>query len=495
MVETAKPELVRDVAGHWQDIHDDLVGRDGTSGIKKRFDDAVAKVLENWHGESADRFWEQAQKISLNFKKGAPYAQEVAKAMGEAADSLRDAKDAMRMIDWAEPEEPYLSFERAIQYGTEVAPFFLMFDGHHYLQRLSDAHQMVQNDLDSGMRTEHVLAKWTVDSEGDLVNGDLWMPKFKRQELESAIAMEKLGTSHKQSTARLQKPEPAKDGDIPERPPYEPPGGVPVIPAPMPAGLSRRPAGGAAAMPSGAHGPGHSSPRMPAPPHASGRPGGTAAATPAPEIGTGLDGYTGPAGGAGGAGGGGTGDGGTGVARLPSRTGGSHGTAAGPPTLPAIPAAVPGAIPGGPPSGGVKASGAAGSGAAGSGSAGSGGAGAPAGRAGTGAARTGTGAARTGTGTGPARQRGGTAGAPGDTGVGGVAQGGSGLHRSRGGTQAAASGKDRGTRGPGLVGTPGGRGATRNEGQRRGGPRRPDYLLEDEETWTPRRRVAPRVIE
>ncbi|MER0482208.1 hypothetical protein ABR737_28380 [Streptomyces sp. Edi2] len=79
-----------------------------------------------------------------------------------------------------------------------------------------------------------------------------------------------------------------------------------------------------------------------------------------------------------------------------------------------------------------------------------------------------------------ARTRGGMVGKPGGP-AGGAKQGGAGLHRSRGGQQAGmgaagAKGKDK-------------KGKERTTGQR------PDYLIEDEETWTPQRNVAPRVIE
>ncbi|MFI0711967.1 hypothetical protein ACH4SK_15175 [Streptomyces inhibens] len=79
-----------------------------------------------------------------------------------------------------------------------------------------------------------------------------------------------------------------------------------------------------------------------------------------------------------------------------------------------------------------------------------------------------------------ARTRGGMAGKPGGP-AGGAKQGGSGLHRSRGGKQAG-------------MGAPGAKGKDKREKERTTG-QRPDYLVEDEETWTPQRNVAPRVIE
>ncbi|MBM4793952.1 hypothetical protein HXP44_18215 [Streptomyces sioyaensis] len=78
-----------------------------------------------------------------------------------------------------------------------------------------------------------------------------------------------------------------------------------------------------------------------------------------------------------------------------------------------------------------------------------------------------------------ARTRGGLAGKPGGP-AGGAKQGGSGLHRSRGGKQA------------GMAGAPGAKGKGKGDKER---GQRPDYLVEDEETWTTERRVAPRVIE
>ncbi|GAA3165962.1 MULTISPECIES: hypothetical protein [Streptomyces] len=65
--------------------------------------------------------------------------------------------------------------------------------------------------------------------------------------------------------------------------------------------------------------------------------------------------------------------------------------------------------------------------------------------------------------------------------AGGLKQGGAGLHRSRGGAQG----------GPGMAGAAG-KGKKEKKAE---GKERPDYLVEDEETWTSQRNVAPRVIE
>jgi uncharacterized protein YukE len=112
-----------------------------------------------------------------------------------------------------------------------------------------------------------------------------------------------------------------------------------------------------------------------------------------------------------------------------------------------------------------------------------------AGRAGAGAGEGVAGGARPG---GAARQSGGISGGAPKAGAstGGGTTGGSGLHSSRG-----AAGRGAGAvRGGGVAGAPHGRnGRPRDEEQRE--RERPDYLVEDEETWTPQRNVAPRVIE
>ncbi|RAJ69683.1 hypothetical protein K378_00835 [Streptomyces sp. Amel2xB2] len=98
-----------------------------------------------------------------------------------------------------------------------------------------------------------------------------------------------------------------------------------------------------------------------------------------------------------------------------------------------------------------------------------------------GAAGKGVGA---GAGRGPlARQRGGVLDTP-QQGKGAARQGGQGLHSSRGGTQAGARG----------AGGAAGNNSRRRQGENSEGER-PDYLVEDEETWMPERRdVAPPTI-
>ncbi|MDT0381194.1 hypothetical protein RM572_20770 [Streptomyces sp. DSM 42041] len=167
----------------------------------------------------------------------------------------------------------------------------------------------------------------------------------------------------------------------------------------------------------------------------------------------------------------------------PASAGGRGAPAAGPAGGPA------GGVPGGPGLVG-RASGNRGVPAGGTSSAG---AGTSAGRGGAGAGSGPGGRATSGsTGRGPlARERGGKLDTP-KPGNAAGRQGGQGLHSSRGGTQAGQRGRNEmgAMRGGAPIGSNRRRDERESEGQR------PDYLVEDEETWMPRRRnVAPPTID
>lgn len=67
---------------------------------------------------------------------------------------------------------------------------------------------------------------------------------------------------------------------------------------------------------------------------------------------------------------------------------------------------------------------------------------------------------------------------------------GQGLHSSRGGSQAGERGSRAGMRGAPISSSGKGKDEKRNDEQR------PDYLVEDEETWMPKRRdVAPPTVD
>jgi uncharacterized protein YukE len=61
MVAGANPGLVKEVGQHYEAIHKELAGE---GGIKERFEKAVNKVLETWHGKSAEGFRKRALEIS-----------------------------------------------------------------------------------------------------------------------------------------------------------------------------------------------------------------------------------------------------------------------------------------------------------------------------------------------------------------------------------------------------------------------------------------------
>ncbi|MFE5741761.1 hypothetical protein [Streptomyces celluloflavus] len=483
MLDGASVRTVREVAQNWQDVHDHLVGpgEGANGGLKKQFDDAVKKVMESWHGETAERFFKKAQEISQNFANGAPYARHTAQTMGETANDLQKAVDKVRPIDdgWNWSDDVWGEMPWSDQIDDDD---------------LNDA-------LKKGVSTQGIL-----DANKDNLSG------HQKKRLEAAVAMESLGAAYVQRSAALKPPAIGRfDDKIPEHQDPTDGGGVGVIPTPVGTGGGPKGGGGgglkvptrgmkAGSTPKLPTSPTINTPRQP------GISGGLGQLKPkTPSVGTGLDGLGGGPGGgvkAGGgtglAGGGGLGSSGAGV-----HTGGGIGSGGGG-GLSGMPGAGGMAVRAG---GGVKpgvgggakpgAGGGVKPGAGGTGA--GGGAGARSGRAGmpglggaAGAGKGGAGAGRVGVNTGgaQAKQRGGVVGIPGGKASGG-AQGGSSLHRSRGGT---AAGTNSGGRRPaGMMGGQGAHGA-KGDGKGRDNSR-PDYLVEEEETWTPERNVAPRVIE
>lgn len=269
----------------------------------------------------------------------------------------------------------------------------------------------------------------------------------KERQVEAVIVMDELADHYNtQTTGFNEGGDDGLNGDWPKEPAHNPP--PPPVRMPDPADryhpdpssvTPHHPHNvGGGAVPPGFDGPKVNRPELPVATGLDGVQGGTM--TPPPTAG----GYGGGAlsGGHGVTGGTGGGPGGAfppGVLAMPGRMGGGG----------ARPPAGAGGMRGGMPGAGGATGGKAGAGAAGRGGA-------------------------------LARTRGGMAGKPGGP-AGGAKQGGSGLHRSRGGKQAG-------------MGAAGAKGKDNRE-KERGGKQRPDYLVEDEETWTPQRNVAPRVIE
>ncbi|MFG2213127.1 WXG100 family type VII secretion target [Streptomyces sp. NPDC048638] len=466
MVEDADVNTVERVAEHWQKVHDDLVD------LQHKFEKAVKKVREHWEGDSSERFQESADQIIANFKAGAPWASWTAHQIGKAADSLQKAINKINSID---------------DDFNEINSWWEIDD----------------EDLDKLLKSGADTAAVREANEEDLSD-------HQKSRLTAAVAMEHLGTSYMQLAKSLKAPVAGRvDEKIPEH--KDPNGdrqdGIPMMPT---GGMTGGGGGGGLKIPRrGADsGGGLKLPESPSV-NQPGISGGLGELKPkGPDVGTGLDGLHGgglkvPNGpGTGGLHGGGV--------HVPSGPTGPSGGSHMPVGMPGMPGGTSGlkggasGLKGG--SSGLKggASGLKGGsselkgGAPGTGpggqNAGSGRAGMPGMGGMHGGAGKGGGAGHAGGGAGGAlaRQKGGTVGSPGGGNASGGAQGGSGLHRSRGGT--ASGGNSGGRRPAGMMG--GAHGAPGAKGE--GGGRdtsRPDYLMEEEETWTSRRNVAPPVIE
>ncbi|WP_157878350.1 WXG100 family type VII secretion target [Streptomyces chattanoogensis] len=490
MVATSNPDTVRSVGEAWGDVAHDLDGGSSNDffagitegaveaarqamgqggGIKGAFDRAIAEVREHWDGKAAQMFEARAREISQNIAHAAQWTRAAGNTLENAASALEAYGPYVLSIE--EPDAVDSGLDRA---GDEVKGLLGGNDARDDTVALAS--------LEQGVPTKQVL-----DSTGSQLSAG------REAQLRGAIAMEYLGAAYNsvgQSMPTV--PEPGKPRDprgkggwTGDRPDGDgrPPGGVtPPLPPSM---TGPRPTGPGGLTPGG-RGPGYTSPMpMPAP-----NPGGVGggigthpqpagphlppAGPHMPPVKTGLEGLGGGGGGGGGGGlglgggGGGTGLGGGGGS-IGSGSGGVGGDSGGSSGTPGMP--------------GGMGTGGAGRGA-GTGRAGMPGMG---GGAGAGGAKGKGGGA--GRGSAMARQRGGVAGAAKPK-SGAGAQGGSGLHRSRGGSQAGKSG-GRG----GMAGAQGAPGANGKKNAKNGNGNRPDYLVEEEETWIKQRNVVPRVIE
>ncbi|WP_310729176.1 hypothetical protein [Streptomyces sp. N2A] len=491
MVQGANPEEVANVAKGWRDVRVALVGEGWDGGIKKHFDDAVTKVLQTWHGSSAEQFAVAAQKISDNFANLAPYPHNTGEVLQQISENLRQVQkcveDVKEPSSW-ESKEDWLADKassgvgKGAAVGNTIAPGvgglvgglvggMVGGDGRDDSQLKVDLQNPKMSIWDAMNKNRHNLSLG------------------KERQLEAAHYMEQLGTTYRAGVKALS-PGRVDDGHI-KAPDNGSDNGGSMIPPIGPYGPApSAPKTGAPApkMPS-MKGGGYKSPQPIEAPRPHGIDGGVGSIpkTPgpsAPHVGTGLDGLSGGArlgtGGGGIGGGVGTGglSGGPGIGGGPG-VGGGSGSGIGSPGMPGM---IGGAGGSGARAGGAGAGAGARGGRAGMpGMAGAAGAGKGAGAKGAGAA---------GKGGALARQKGGVIGGKvGKAGAGG--QGGSGLHRSRGGTQQGAAG---GRRPAGMAGAHGAHGAKGKDKAKENG-QRPDYLVEDEETWTPERNVAPRVIE
>ncbi|WP_327671937.1 MULTISPECIES: hypothetical protein [unclassified Streptomyces] len=490
MVSNAKPQTVKEVAQNWTEVREHLVGSDGSGGLKQQFDNAVKKVLEKWKGSSADKFRDEAGKISQEMANGGNFADLAGRAMDNSADELYKIQDQVQSIDvdwwdrtWDAATDMFSNMS-AKDYAAMIAgPVTGLYAQYQTMNRILDAQGSIQSDLASGMKTQDVIDKW-----GDSMGAD------QQGALQAAIHMERLGNNYKTNAASL------NSGDHKYTPPTPPhpntPGGPGDMNVPGAGGTNPGLGGGGIG---GGGGVGQGIPGFDAnglkPPTTSG---------PSPsQIGTGLDsagpglvggpgsatgagGGLGAGGGIGGGAGAGAGGAGLGGGMAGGMAGGLAGGAAGLARGAGGGAAGRGAAGRGMSGGGAgRGTGAAGRGMGGMG----GGAGAGGGAAGKGlAGKTGAGARLKGGAVGGAKGKTGGAFTPGGTGL---------RNRGAGAGGAGAAGKGQnGRSGFGPAGAAGGRGAGKQRGEGGNNSRLPDYLTEDKETWTPKDRKAnPPVIE
>ena len=440
MLEGTNPDLIEETGRHWGKVDEILAGGEG-GGIAGLLDKAVDNVLEHWEGEAAQAFERQARKISQSLRNAAWHADLNRSQMVDAGSQLRRFKAQLDEI-----KEP----SGWAKVGDALSDWKW------------DNGEAVASDLQDRKLTAKEVAEINEGKIG----------ASREAQLNGVAVMENLGAQYMRITGNLQRNRVKDNGDghvgEPSRDVEYPP---PVVP---PGGGASRPSGSTSANKPWSAGPTTSVKPSPNVPRDQGITGGTqlpTAKTKVDSISPGLTG-TGPNTGGPSVGGGGVGTGGAQGSGIVAPGGGVGvgGGAAGRGSA---------GIAGG--RGGVAGAGAA----AGRGAGGRAGMGGMGGAGAGGAGRGGAGAGGRGA---LAKSRGGVVGAA--KGIAGKgAGGGAGLHGSRGGTQ-------RGGMAGGMAGGMGRNGRRPNdENSQRD---RPDYLVEDEETWISeedRNRNVPRTIE
>ncbi|MFF3541103.1 hypothetical protein ACFYXD_04520 [Streptomyces platensis] len=437
MIENAHPDGIENSGRHWRASADRLAGEDGRGGIRKSFMDAVDHATAHWEGSAAEAFRREATKVLEKIDRTYGHARVVervligSRELGPESGVAHNLREAKAAM--AKIKDPGV-VDRATDESGDDAQF---------------KRDMANPKMDARMALE--------------LNRDS-LSLTKERQVEAVIVMDELA-HHYDGQAKVLKEgvDPGGPvGDWPKHPSTSPspaPVNMPIIGGSHPKLSGSTPSGpngaGGHAVPEGFDGPKIARPDVPVTTGLDSVQGGTLAPPTA---------------------GGGAINGGL--------SGGSHGVSGGTGGFPN------GAIPPGPigmpggrglsPGGGTRGAGVArGAGGMRGGMPGAG-AGAGAGKAGA--------AGAAGRGGAQARTRGGVVGKPGGP-TGGAKQGGAGLHRSRGGQQAV-----KGTQGAAGAAGAGAKGKGKGDKERTTG-QRPDYLVEDEETWTPQRTVAPRVIE
>ncbi|GFE25720.1 hypothetical protein Sliba_61730 [Streptomyces nigrescens] len=487
MVRDAQPNKVSEIADHWMYVHDQLAGNAPDGSVKDLLDRAVADVREYWHGAAAEAFEARAKMLSTSLKNGSLYAKNTSHTLKAAAIDLLKTQRAVTALQDSEAASKSGNILQAI--GSKVQ------DGADWLSDFgARSDDTLKQDLANGKSTSDALEK----HRDTLSRG-------REIALQAAAHMEKLGASYNVKAQTMRGPGKTKPGEpvaAPDEtvPPPEVAAAVfPVMASPRKTGPSsggRQAVGGSSSKPSGGE---VTSPRHAQPGRGAESPAGSGShrSTPkAPLPGTALDGVRGgvptptnpPSASSGGSvigsrpGEFGSGPGGPVMPPGGQPAIGGRGPLGGRAPRPGTPR-----VPGMPPAGRTGTGQSAVPGAPGQ----PGQAGRPpiSGAGGPGASGKGGARGRQG---GMARRPGGVVGEPSKPALPGrSAQGGSGLHRSRGGALNRGLEGPAGARGPMAV-PPGGRSA-REEKERRGSSR-PDYLVEDEDTWIPQRDLVPGVV-
>ncbi|MCK7623003.1 hypothetical protein MUU72_07805 [Streptomyces sp. RS10V-4] len=440
MIEHAGPEAIETAGRQWRAAADRLGGEDGHGGIRKAFKDAVEHASAHWEGAAAQAFRREAAKVLAKIDRSYQHARNAESTLIGSrtagpevgvAHNLREAMKAMTRLRLAGAADDPM----AAAAGADEGQF---------------KRDMANPKLDTRMALE-------------LNRGSL--PPARQRQVEAAIVMDELAAHYESQGERLREGTgQGLDGDWPIAPsgrPAPPPVNVAVTggPAPEKPAAAQRPNGvGGGAVPAAFDSPRADRPVTTGlaalhggtltPPHAAtpvvtGPAAGahTPVTPPAPVAGALLPGVIGIAGGAPRA----TGARGTGGTARSDGSGRNAGGGAGSPDAVAARAALAGRMPAAP--------------------------------------------------VAPAKP---------DGPAGGSRQGGAGLHRSRGGARATAADPANGpAAGPGPVrGHDGGTAAASGApgtagpgGRGRAADRRPGYLDEDDPDTTPRREIAPPVIE
>ncbi len=444
MLEGTNPGEIEEVSRHWGKVNEILAGGQG-GGIAGLLDKAVDNVLEHWEGDAATSFEREARRISQSIRNAAWYADLNRSQMADAAHQLRTYK--AQLDDIKEPST---------------------------LDKIGDALTDWQWDDGSAVANDYRAGKLTAAQIAQKDEGKIGASR--EAQLNGVSVMENLGAQYERITGNFTRNQLLQDPDKGVKEPvrnveYPPPVTPGVVGAsrPSPSGSGSKPW---SAGPTATVKPAPMVPRDPGITGGSQLPMADSrlptanselpmANSELPTVKTNVDGIS-PGQtpsfsmGTGGVGGG-IGVGGAQAADF-TATGGASGLGGAALGIGGMEAA-----------GGLAGSGAAAAGGSTGGRAGMGGMGGGAGALGRGAAGAGGRGAL-------ARARGGVVGAA--KGVNGKGTGGgAGLHGSRGGTQ---------------------RGKSRRSGEESNQGDRPDYLVEDEETWISeedRNRNVPRTIE